>query len=166
MTEAEYQRLDHRMATEVLGYVVAPSHCCGLSGFGYHPDDRCPACEFVKPTGQPWLYPSEVPPYSRDTAASIQVVEALRQESWLVTMKAMPAGFPFRASSTDEPIPYRYVVETMWMPLRTVGDMRRSIHARCVGMADTLALAVCRCALECIDARKRFPVSEPRGDGH
>jgi hypothetical protein len=160
MTEAEYGRLDHRMATEVLGYIVAPSHCCGSHGFGYHPDDRCPACEFVKPTGQPWLYPSEVPPYSRDTTASIQVVEALRQEGWLVTVKAMPDGFLFRAGNTDEEIRYPYVVEAMWIPLRTVGDMRRGIHARCVGMADTLALAVCRCALECIQARGAYPVPE------
>lgn len=146
---------DVRVATEVLGLIVAPRHCCGAHGFGYSASDHCPGCDFVKPTDRVWVYPSNVSRYSNDPGAALVVVEHLRRAGWLMILKAMPNGLPFLAGAGMGPgegqeIQVRYVVSGQWMRRETAEGTRRSIHAHPVGLADTLALAVCRCALECV----------------
>ena len=99
-------------------------------------------------------YDTNLPYFSERPDSALLVVEALRVRGWLVTLKAMPDGFPFLAGNSDEQIRARYVAEAMWMPCRTAEETRRKIQARLVGLADTLALAVCRCALAAVAAEK------------
>jgi hypothetical protein len=98
-------------------------------------------------------YATEVPHYSASPAAALEVVEALRQRGWLVILKAMPDGLPFLAFENTE-IRVRYVASGQWMRNLTPADTGLRIHAHPTGMADTLALATARLALECVAAEE------------
>jgi hypothetical protein len=65
----------------------------------------------------------------------------------------MPDGLPFLAFEDSE-IRVHYVASGQWMKHHTAGDVTLRVHASPTGMADTLALAVCRCALMCVAAER------------
>lgn len=106
----------------------------------------------------PWpgIGPGQTPPwYSRSIPKAWEVVEKLRDAGWLVVVKAMPEGFPFRGEHDSERWQARYAVELTWMPLQTAADMRRAIYLQPCALADSLPEAVCRAALEAVRQLER-----------
>lgn len=103
-----------------------------------------------------------VPYYSTFIRESWEVVEKLRSLGWLVVLKAMPEGFPFRFQDDETKVHRRYVCSANWMPIKTPGDCRRYIHANPYSFDDSAPLAVCRCALYCILEMAEHPTEETR----
>jgi len=73
----------------------------------------------------------------------LELIEMLRVEGWLVTVKAMPDGFPFLAGNdADAKIDRRYVCELMWMPHHDLENVRKQIHIHPFGAAETMLAAI------------------------
>lgn len=98
-----------------------------------------------------------VPPYSRELGAAWLVVEKLRQDGWLVTVKLMPDGFPFRGSvDSDEQWKVKVAVELTWMPQKTAEDCRRSITLHPFALGDEVPETICKAALEAVRRLERY----------
>lgn len=92
----------------------------------------------------------DVPHYSTDWSGVGQIVEALNRVGWLVTIKQIPDGYPFRGPEDMEPRPLifrRAVCELTWMLMETPEGIHKSIFHNPLALADATPLAVCRAAL-------------------
>jgi|GEM_PF-6073081 len=98
-----------------------------------------------------------VPRYAEELTAAWQVLERLRQDGWLATVKMMPDGFPFRGDvDNDEKFYARVAVELTWMPQKTVQDCRRSISLHPFAMGSTVPEVICKAALEAVRQLNRY----------
>lgn len=89
--------------------------------------------------------------YSTDERTALEVVEWLRQQGFLVTLKWMPDGFNFMAGNDGPELPkWRRVCELQYMPMKTAEDVRRQISLHPVGSGQTMPEAVCRAALKAV----------------
>ncbi len=95
-----------------------------------------------------------VPPYSTDIEFAWRVVEKLSEQGWLVVVKQIPAGFPYRGEG-EEVFPLQVAVELTWMPHATPADHRRR-SLRPFALSDTAPAAICRCALEALEQLERY----------
>lgn len=95
--------------------------------------------------------------YSTRDHAALNLIEWLRQQGYLVTVKWMPDGYNFMAGNDGPELPsWRRVCELMYMPMDTHESTRRRIHLNPVGKGDTMAEAVCRAALKAVHDWFRF----------
>lgn len=99
-----------------------------------------------KTEAQAW---EDCPPFSGEIASAWALAEHLREQGWLVTLKAIPDGEPFWLADDDPRArvfrPYSCVLT--WMRRETVEGTRRYIHAHPHGFGDTPGEAICRAAL-------------------
>jgi len=103
------------------------------------------------------------PPYSSDLAAAWELVERLRQQGWLVVVKAIPDGFPFLGPDDMDPVPKvyrRFCCSLQWISIDGVKNTRRSINLHPFATGDSLPEAICRCALEAAALLDRWKARE------
>jgi hypothetical protein len=90
----------------------------------------------------------EPDPYSTNIAYAMKVVEALRQEGWLVRIQEMPDGYPYLDNMTSEPAFYaKSLVLLHWMPNRSNADHHKRMRTQFRGRAETPEEAICKVAL-------------------
>jgi len=98
-----------------------------------------------------------IPRYAQELISAWQVLEKLRQDGWLATVKIMPEGFPFRGDvRTDERFYAGVAVELMWMPQKTAQDCHRCISLRPFALGSTVPEVICKAALEAVRQLKRY----------
>jgi Phage ABA sandwich domain len=100
-----------------------------------------------------------LPHYSSDIGAAWLVVEALRQQGWLVEVKEMPDGFPFLGPDDMDPQPRifrRACCFLHWVSTQGVDNTRRYIHLHPSGLGHTTPEAICRAALDSVELLKRW----------
>ncbi|HEX8564107.1 MAG TPA: hypothetical protein VF648_00465 [Pyrinomonadaceae bacterium] len=128
------------------------------------PSDRCPVCGWQLAETQeagclpndcsqrpaPLTRADEPPAYSSLINMAWIIVEHLRRQGWLVTVKEMPDGFPFEigAMEREGEINRRAVCELRWMPTNEHENTRKRINCHPFAAPDTAPLAICLAALE------------------
>lgn len=140
MTADELRELDARVHREVMGgKIVLTAESKTIAGTRHY-----------------WAQFYPVPPYSSDIAAAWMVVEKMRADDWLVSVKSQPDCGAFivegARSEYDAPSPARQIgkgkVVCELQDMRTEGKYRHSQWA----FADTAPLAICLAALKAVEA--------------
>lgn len=91
-----------------------------------------------KTEAQAW---EDCPPFSRDIATAWALAEALREQGWLVGLKAIPDGSAFWLAGDD---PLARVFHSYACTFTREGTRRYVPH----GFGDTPGEAICRAALD------------------
>lgn len=100
-----------------------------------------------------WQMP-DLPLYSSDPAAARDLREILRKRGWLVQLKLMPDGFPWRNDNDEIQVHKKVYCELLWMGRDTSEDVRRRMKSRCFGFGDTEEEATARACLQALRAEK------------
>lgn len=141
MTDEAARELDAEVAVRVMGW--------RLKGCWWEASDgSTQGCTLTDERWRP----------SVDIADAWRVVEHLRAEGWLITVKEMPDGYPYLGGD-DIQLRQRSVCTGLWMH-RLRPESRGRYYPGLLGVGDSAPLAICRAALEWAAWREK-----ERGDG-
>lgn len=105
--------------------------------------------------GRRVAYLDPLPDYAQDIAAAWAVIEHLREQGWLVVVKAMPDNYPFYLDDDYEhKLLKRYTCHLSWMKDETPEGMRKRVLRHPWAFGETVGQSVGRAALEAAEDRE------------
>lgn len=117
---------------------------------------------FMRPPGSTiWDIAARLPRPDRDPAECKAVREFMRQQGWLVVLKALPDDFPWRGEDDEEiKTDRRFLCELSWMPLDTPKDTRMRLYARPWAFGATEEIATVKACAIAVEEMARFQEEE------